>query len=228
MKMAIQTIDPHRFNQTTRRIKAQASTVLTKWGLVPRFTCWQLAQEPTTGMVALIGILDNGYIAVHTSVPFSDYFDPRLLNEFANELQIQVVSCNCYGLRYAFILDRGSLGMLPSHIEFPFLDGDRLFVRVVYGNEPEQKWINPQSIPSSSINVEMMDDQMQINRGVDAFLKIFGEIEFDGDLDSKLFTQGLPEIIAIDEGEFNHRVLEHETDRQRSNRIGRLFTETVH
>ena len=225
--MATQIIDPQRFSQTTRRIKAQASTVLTKWGLLPRFTSWRLAQEPTTGMIALIGILDNCYIAEHTSIPFSDYFDSRLLSDFANELRIQVVSCNSYGLRYAFILDRGSLGMLPSHIDFPFLDGDRLFVRVVYGNEPEQEWINPQTMRSPSINVEMMDDQTQANRGVDAFLKIFDDVELDEEVASKLFTQGLPEIIAIDEDEFNNRVAEHETDRQRSNRIGRLFTETV-
>jgi hypothetical protein len=226
-KMITQTTDPHRLSQTTRRIKTQVATVLTKWGLLPRFNSWRLTRDPTTGLTALVGILDNNYFAAHTAIPFSDYFDPRLLNDFTNELQIQVVSCNSYGLRYAFILDHGSLGRLPSHIDFPFLDGDRLFVRVVYGNEPEQDWINPQALQTSRINVEMSDDRSQINRGVDAFLKIFDDIELEENVATKLMIQGLPDIVAIGQNEFNDRVAEHETDRQRSNRIRRLFTGTV-
>ena len=74
-------------------------------------------------MMVLFGILNNKYIATHTSIPFSDYFDPRLLHDLANELQVQVVSCNSDGLRYAFILERGSLVKLPTHIDYPFLDG---------------------------------------------------------------------------------------------------------
>jgi hypothetical protein len=102
-------------------IKTQVSTVLTKWGLLPRFKRWRLTQDPDTGMVVLFGILNNRYIATHTSIPFSDYFDPRLLHDLANELQVQVVSCNSDGLRYAFILDRGRFGKLPTHIDFPLL-----------------------------------------------------------------------------------------------------------
>lgn len=79
-------------------------------------------------MVVLFGILNNKYIATHTSIPFSDYFDPRLLHDLANELQVQVVSCNGDGLRYAFILDRGQLGKLPTHIDFPFVDDGKLLV----------------------------------------------------------------------------------------------------
>ncbi|MBE3143939.1 MAG: hypothetical protein IMZ61_08450 [Planctomycetes bacterium] len=141
--MIIQTIDPHHFDQKTRRIRTQVSTVLTKWGLLPRFKRWRLTQDPSTGMIVLFGILNNKYIATHTSIPFSDYFDPRLLHDLANELQVQVVSCNSDGLRYAFILDRGSLGKLPTHIDYPFLDGDRLFVRVVYGDKPVPEVIEP-------------------------------------------------------------------------------------
>ena len=110
--MITQTIDPHYFDQKALRIRAQVSTVLAKWGLLPRFTRWRLAQDPSTGMIVLFGILNNRYIAT----PFSDYFDPRLLHDLANELQVQVVSCNTDGLRYAFILDRGRLGKLPTHI----------------------------------------------------------------------------------------------------------------
>src|SRR3972149_9988953 len=136
MKMMIQTIDPHHFDKKTRRIRAQVSTVLTKWGLLPRFKRWRLTQDPGTGMIVLFGILNNTYIATHTSIPFSDYFDPRVLHDLANELQVQVVSCNSDGLRYAFILERGQIDTLPTHIDYPFLDGDRLFARVVYRDKP--------------------------------------------------------------------------------------------
>src|SRR4030095_2065967 len=100
MKMITQTIDPPNFDQRARQIRAQVSTVLTKWGLLPRFKRWRLTQDPDTGMIVLFGILNNKYIAAHTSIAFSNYFDPRLLHDLANELQLQVVSCNSDGLRY--------------------------------------------------------------------------------------------------------------------------------
>jgi len=70
-------------------------------------------------MIVLFGVLNNTYIATHTSIPFSDYFAPRVLHNLANELQIEVVSCHLDDLRYAFILERGQLGLLPTHIEYP-------------------------------------------------------------------------------------------------------------
>ena len=68
--MTIQTIDPQQFGQKTRQIRAQVSTVLTKWGLLPRFKRWRLTQDPDTGMVVLFGVLNNRYIATHTINPF--------------------------------------------------------------------------------------------------------------------------------------------------------------
>src|SRR5512144_3369092 len=120
--MTIQTIDPRHFAQKARQLRAQAATILTRWGLLPRFKRWRLTQDPGTGMVVLFGILNDRYIATHTSIPFSDYFDTRLLHDLANELQLQVVSCNSDGLRYAFILDRGRFGKLQTHVDYPFID----------------------------------------------------------------------------------------------------------
>ena len=105
--MITPTIEPHHFDQEARRVRNQASAILTRWGLLPRFKRWRLTQDPDTGMIVLFGILNNRYIATHTSIPFSNYFDPRLLHDLANEMQLQVVACNSDGLRYAFILDRG-------------------------------------------------------------------------------------------------------------------------
>src|SRR5512141_1910183 len=79
-KMTIQIVDPGHFAQKARQIRAQVSKVLTKWGLLPRFKRWRLTQDPDTGMVVLFGILNDRYIATHTSIPFSDYFAPGILH----------------------------------------------------------------------------------------------------------------------------------------------------
>jgi len=221
--MTTQIIEPHHFDQKTGRIKAQVSTVLTRWGLLPRFKRWRLTQDPGTGMIVLFGILNNRYIAAHTSTPFSDYFDPRLLHDLASELQLQVVSCNSDGLRYAFILDRGQIDMLPSHIDYPFLDGDRLFVRVVYSDKPVPEVMEPK------VNSEplVVDDQTLVRQGVGAFLKVFDDIKLRDDIALHLSPQNLPDIVLIDGDEFNKRVAEHESARQRIKRIKELFDETA-
>jgi hypothetical protein len=224
--MITQTIDPHHFDQKTQRIKTQVSTVIKKWGLLPRFKRWRLTKDPGTGMIVLFGILNNKYIAAHTSIPFSDYFDPRLLHDLANELQMQVVSCNSDGLRYAFILDRGQIDMLPTHIDIPVLDGDRLLVRVVYGDRSVPAVIKPQITPAPRIAADIVDDQTLVHRGVGAFLKVFDDIKLRDDAALQISSQNPPDIVVIDEDEFKKRVEEHEADRQRSKRIKKLFDET--
>jgi hypothetical protein len=216
--MITPAIDPHHYDQKTQRIKAQVSTILTKWGLLPRFKRWRLTQDPDTGMKVLFGILNNRYIASHTSIPFSDYFDPRLLHDLANELQLQVVSCNSDGLRYAIILDRGQIDRLPTHIDFPFIDNGKLTARVVYGDSPRPE-------PAHPIGISIANDQSLVNRSVEAFLKIFDDIKLNEDIALQTSSQNLPDIVIIDEGEFNKRVQQHEADRQRSKRIRDLFDE---
>jgi hypothetical protein len=214
--MTIQTIDPQQFSQKTRRIRAQVSTVLTKWGLLPRFKRWRLTQDPDTGMVVLFGVLNNRYIATHTTIPFSDYFDPRLLHDLANELQVQVVSCNSDGLRYAFILDRGQLGELPTHIDFPFIDNGKLAVRVVYKDKP-------QPVPTPPVEVAIVEDLTFVRQIATAFLKVFDDIKLKDEAALLLSDQTPPDVVIIDEDEFRKRVAEHEAYRQRIKRVGRLL-----
>jgi hypothetical protein len=222
-----QIIDPRHVDRKTRRIRAQVSAVLTKWGLLPRFKRWRLTQDPDTGMIVLFGVLNNKHIAAHTSIPFSDYFDPRVLHDLANELQVEVVSCNSNGLRYAFILDRGSLSKLPTHIEFPFLDAGRLMVGVVYNDEPEAGWINPQAAPAPLVDIAMADDDhMLVRQGVGAFLKVFDDIKLKEDAASQLSAQQLPDIVIMDKAEFKKRIAELEADQQRSSHIRELFNTT--
>jgi hypothetical protein len=224
--MIIQTNDQNQFNQKAWRIKTQASTILTKWGLLPRFKRWRLTQDPDTGMVVLFGILNNKYIATHTSIPFSDYFDPRLLHDLTNELQIQVVACNSDGLRYAFVLERGSLGKLPTHIEFPFQDGEKLFVRVVYDDKPLLQVIEPQIMPMPIVVTNIVDDQALVHQGVGAFLKVCNDIQLRDDAASHFSAQGPPDMMVIDKEEFNKRVAEHEASWQRRKHIKELFGKT--
>ena len=207
--MITPTIDPRHFDPKVRRIRIRVSAILRKWGLLPRFKRWRLTQDPGTGMMVLFGILNNKYIATHTSIPFSDYFDPRLLHDLANDLQMEVVSCNSDGLRYAFILERGSLLKLPTHIEYPFLEGDRLSVRVVYANQPVPELTNPQVKPDPPFIVESVEDRAQVNRDIAAFLKVLDDIKLKAEVASKLSAQGLPDVITIDEQEFKKRVAEH-------------------
>lgn len=205
--MIIQTNNQNQFNQKAWRIRTQVSTILTKWGLLPRFTRWRLTQDPGTGMVVLFGVLNNRYIAAHSSIPFSDYFDPRVLHDLADELQVQVVSCNSDGLRYAFILDRGELGKLPTHIDFPFSDDGKLLVRVVYSDDS-------QSAPTQPMALTTVDDHSLVRQGVGAFLKVFDDIQLRDDAASQRSAQNLPTIAVIDEAEFNKRVAEQQAIRQ--------------
>jgi hypothetical protein len=130
---------------------------------------------------------------------------------------LQVVSCNSDGLRYAFILDRGQLGKLPTHIDYPFIDNGKLLVRVVYSDKP-------QSVQAPPADVAMVDDQDLVHQGVGAFLKVFDDIKLRDDAAALLLsTQTPPDIVVIDEDEFNKRVAEHEAYRQRNKRIETLI-----
>jgi hypothetical protein len=214
------TIDSHHFDRKARQIKGQVSTVLTKWGLLPRFKRWRLAQDPGTGMIVLFGVLNNRYIATHTTIQFRDYFDPRLLHDLANELQVQVVSCNSDGLRYAFILDRGRIDHLPTHIDYPFIDNGKLLVRVVYADDPP-------SMPVPPLDIKLVDDHTLVREGVGAFLKVFDDIKLRDDADAEVAAQDLPDIVVIDRDEFDKRVAEHEANGQRIKRIRNLIDKTA-
>ena len=215
--MIKQTNDGNQFNLRARQIRDQVSTILKNWGLLPRFKRWRLTRDPATGMVFLFGILNNRYIATHTSIPFSDYFDARLLQDLSNELQVQVVSCNSDGLRYAFILDRGRFEKLPTHIDYPFVDNGKVMVRVVYGD-------NLPPVPSLPAEVAPIDDQALVQEGVGTFLKICDDIKVRDEA-ALLYAKNLPGIVVIDEGEFKKSVAEHEADLQRTQRFRKLFQE---
>jgi len=221
--MITRIVDPHHFHRSARQIKARVPVILSQWGLPSKFNRWRLTQDPETGLVVLFAVLNNKYIVTHTATPFSNYFDPRFLYDLANDLHVQVVSCNSDGLCYAFVLDRGLLGKLPTHIDFPFLDGDRLLVRVVYGDKPTPEVIERSITPAPLITAEVVDDQTLVSRGVEAFLKVLDDIQLKDDAASKLSAQGLPDVVVIDKDEFNKRVAEHEADRQRINHIRRLL-----
>jgi len=221
--MITQMADPNHFNQEARQIRARVPAILSKWGLPPKFARWRLTQDPETGLAVLFAVLNSKYIAAHTSIPFSDYFDPRLLNDLASGLGVQVVSCNSDGLRYAFILNRGSLDKLPTHIDFPILDGERLLVGVIYKDEPVTGWINSQVIPAQPVDAERVDDHTLVNQGVGAFLKVFDDIKQRDAAALRLSAQKVPDIVVIDEDQFNKRLMEQEVNQQRIRRFRTLL-----
>lgn len=218
--MTNQMIKTDHFERQARLIRNQVSRVLKKWGLIPRFKRWRLAQDPYTGMIVLFGILNNKYIASNTTIPFGNYFDPHLLRDLANELQVQVVSCNGDGLRYAFVLERGQLEKLPTHIDFPYIDDGKLFVRVVYEDTLQPAAAAPENIPA-------INDLTFARQVTAAFLKVFDDIKLRDDAAILLAGQNPPDVMMIDEEEFYKRVAEHEVNRQRVKRVEQLLDQAA-
>jgi hypothetical protein len=218
--MLTPTIEPSRFDQKAREIRSRVSKILTKWGLLPRFSRWRLTQDLDSGLVVLFGILNNRYIAAHTSTPFREYFDARVLHDLANELQVEVVSCNSDGLRYAFILDRAGLARIPTHIDFPFIDNGKPLIRVVYSEIPP---------PVAAPPVELLevDDHTLVHQGVGAFLKVFDDIKIRDEAIFDPSHQGAPDFVVIDQGEFDKQVAELEVLQRRRKQTGRLSTKAA-
>ena len=225
--MSTQISDSQRFDQQAGQIRTQVSTVLTKWGLLPRFERWRLTHDPDTGMVVLFGILDTEYIATHTSTPFSNYFDPSLLHDLAAELQLQVVSCNSDGLHYAFILNHGRTGRLPTHVDYPILDGDKVLVRVAYNDMLVPEAVEQQIAPAPRTAPGLVDDQTLVRQGVGAFLKVLDDIQLRDDAALRLSAQNPPDIVFMDMDEFNIKVAEFEAGKQRINHIRRLLGDNL-
>ncbi|MBI5932145.1 MAG: hypothetical protein HY867_00445 [Chloroflexi bacterium] len=227
--MITQTTNPDHLNQEARQIRTRVPAILSKWGLPPKFNRWRLTQDPETGLAVLFAVLNSQYIAAHTSIPFSDYFAPRLLDDLTNDLHVQVVSCYTDGLRYAFILDHGSLGKLPTHIEFSIPKEDRLVVGVIYKDEPASAgWINLPGAPSQRpVEVTAVDDHALVHQGVGAFLKVFDDIKQRDDAAIKL-SQQAQDIVIIDEDEFKKRVMEYEADQQRIKHVRTLLDDSEH
>lgn len=134
--MLTSMFDSHHFNEKAQQIRAHVPAVLTRRGLLPKFTSWRLTQDPSTGLVVLFGILNDKYIAAHTPTPFESYFDPRLLDDLTTTLQVPVVPSNSEGLRYAFILDRGQLGQSTAPVDFPNLHADQPLVADTDSHRP--------------------------------------------------------------------------------------------
>jgi hypothetical protein len=116
--MVTPMFDPHYFSKKAKQIRAHVSTALTERGLLPKFTGWRLAQDPSTSLVVLFGILNDKYIAAHTQTGLDAYFDPGLLHDLATDLQIQVIPSRRDGLHYAFVLYQGELGQQIVPLDF--------------------------------------------------------------------------------------------------------------
>jgi hypothetical protein len=225
--MITQIADPKHFHQRATDIRERVPAILSQWGLLAKFNRWRLTQDPDSGLVVLFAVLNTRYIAAHTTTPSSDYFQPRLLHDLANDLNMQVVSCDSDGLRYAFILDRGMIDILPKHIDIPFLDGDRLLVQVVSSDELGLRVREQQILPAPLTEAEIVDDHTLVNQGVRAFLKVFDDIKVRDDATQQISFQNPPEVLMMEAGDFYEGVAEYQADQHRIMHINELFEEFV-
>lgn len=206
MMMITRRVDPQHFVLRARQIQAQIPIILSQWGLVSKFKRWRLAQDPETGTVVLFGVLNNQFIATHTTTPFSNYFDPRLLCDMAKELHVPIIPSANDGLRYAFILERGQVREPPASVEEPFImhiSDDGLPTSGVQTNFVEIR------IETSQSNIPApLDPHTVIHQRLDRFLKIAEAL----DAQDKA-TQPMPDILLADEAEFEQKLAEYEAAR---------------
>ncbi|NCP86710.1 hypothetical protein GW781_08795 [bacterium] len=207
--MSSQGVDPHHFVSRAHQIKAQLPTILSEWGLLPRFKRWRLAQDPDTGTAVLFGVLNNRYIAMHTTTPFSDYFDPRLLRDIATKLQVQVIPSANDGLRYAFILERGQVGhpkdvpALPSGVAAEAMPAPASTTQIF-----ERYAVAPTATERSVLLDELVVRQQRLTK----FLIVADALNALNNIPS----QPLPDILRMDEFEFNQKITGYETSRIRT------------
>lgn len=203
--MITQAVDPHQFVRRARKIKAQMPIFLSQWGLLPKFKRWRLAQDPGTGMVVLFGVLDNKYIATHTTTPFSDYFDPRLIRDLTVELQVQVISSANDGLRYAFVLEKGQLGALPVPVEVSSKDS----VQQAAPAEDQKVVIEIRTAPPVPNRSVLADERTILHQRLDRFLKLTEALDTLNDA----APQPLPDVLLAAEAEFFQHLAEYEANR---------------
>jgi hypothetical protein len=199
--MITQASDQHHFIRRARQIKARIPGLLLQWGLVPKFKRWRLAQDPITGMVVLFGVLDNKYIATHSTTPFADYFDPRVLNDLSRELQARVISSANDGLRYAFVLERGDIGESPAPDPIKPVSHSHVRMGLI------QKKVGTR-LPHSFV---LVDDVTVTHQRLASFLKVNDALNAAHNAE----TLPLPDVLLMDQAEFNRKMADYENTRHR-------------
>jgi hypothetical protein len=164
------------------------------------YSCAQatLVQQSIDQIAASTQTAVANNFATHTTTPFSDYFDPRLLHDLAEELRVQVIPSANDGLRYAFILEKGEIDAQPPVNTRP-TDQD--------GNQIERR-IAPQPEVLRSIGKHTVEHQK-----LDKFLKIAEAIEAA----KNTAQQPPPEVLLMNELEFNQLMAEYENERNQIN-----------
>jgi hypothetical protein len=195
--MITRTVESEYFFTRARQIKALTPPLLSQWGLIPKFKRWRLTQDPGTGMVVLFGVLNTKYIATHTTTPFSNYFDPRLLRDLATELHVQVISSANDGLRYAFILKKGQIGIPPvlkDLSEYQAADQSSL-------DEVPEALIETRSVVPQLNTSMLFNDLALMHQRLVRFLKM-AEVIYPMNFAT---GQCLPDVLFMDEVEFNRQ-----------------------
>jgi hypothetical protein len=203
--MITQTVDPQNIIQRAKQIKAQLPILLSQWGLLSSFKRWRLARDPGTGMVILFGVLNNDYIATHTTTPPGNYFDQRLLSDMEKELHVQVITSSEDGLRYAFVLEKGSLN---DNVESNDLQDGSPRPQINASGWQIEKRISLIS-PNGSV---LLTDHVIMHQKLDRFLRDH-EI-----LKEAANTSQNPQrpVSQVKESEFNIKKADYETNQNRT------------
>lgn len=204
--MINQAVDPQRFTSRARQIKTRMPILLTQWGLLPKFKRWRLAQDPQTGMVVLFAVLNNKYIATHSTTPFSNYFDPRLLQDLETELHVRVITSANDGLRYAFVLENGQVEPEPVSVKEAPLHQP---INPLPSSPPGPGFIEKRTAPRLPNNFILAEDLNLLRQRLDSFLKITEALAAP--------IQPKADILVKNEAEFNQKMTEYETNRNNSN-----------
>jgi hypothetical protein len=103
-------------------------------------------------------MLNKKVATAHEAPPFRGDFNPALVPALLEDLTIQMVPGDRDDLSSSFILDEGGCDRLLASIDFPFLDGDRLFLRAVKSDEPIQEFMDPPITLSPLVSEDMVVD----------------------------------------------------------------------
>lgn len=119
--------------------------------------------SPGFGKGAFV-MLNKKVAATQVGPPFRGDFNPGLVPALVDDLSMQMVPGNRDDLSSSFILDQGGSDRLLALIDFPFLDGDRLFLHAVKSDKPIQEIMDPQITLSPLITEDMVVDHNLVNQ----------------------------------------------------------------
>jgi hypothetical protein len=125
-------------------------------------------------------MLNKKVATAQENPPYRGDFNPALVPALLEDLTILIVPGDRDDLSSSFILDEGGHDRLLAPIDFPFLDGDRLFLRAVKSDEPIQEFMDPPITLSPLVPEDVVVDHNLIRQLWRNSLRLGQPINFMG------------------------------------------------